>query len=260
MGNRLTAVERRPLAATTVAVTRATDQASSLVEALRGLGAEVVVVPTIAVVDPADGGAALRGSLTGLDRYDWLVVTSTNGADRVVSAIAPQAVVAAGTHLAVIGPGTAEAMATRGFAADLVPDRFVAEGLLEVFPAPPPGGGRVLLAQAAGARPVLGEGLETAGWLVDRVEAYRTVHPPVDRAQARAVVAADVVTFTSASTVSGYVAGVGLDPPPRAVACIGPVTAAAARSQGLEVDVVADPHTIAGLVEAIVSHCAAAET
>ncbi|MFP4511863.1 MAG: uroporphyrinogen-III synthase [Acidimicrobiales bacterium] len=252
-------MERRPLAGTTVAVTRATDQASSLADALRELGSEVVAVPTIAVADAADGGAALRAALSGLDRYDWLVVTSTNGADRVASEVTPQALAATGTRVAVIGPGTAEAMATRGFAVDLVPDRFVAEGLLEVFPTAPPDGGAVLLAQAAGARPVLGEGLEAAGWVVDRVEAYRTVHPPVERARARAAVAADIVTFTSASTVSGYVAGVGLDPPPRAVACIGPVTAAAARSQGLEVDVVADPHTIAGLVDAIVAHCDATQ-
>ena len=244
-------MEGAPLRGTQVVVTRATDQASKLIERLDTLGAEVVAVPTIAVAEPADGGAWLREALDHLDEYDWLVVTSANGAERVALHSAGKDIAPA-IKVGVIGPGTADALARHGIVADLVPDRFVAEGLLEVFPAPPEGGGRVLLAQAAGARPVLAEQMAAMGWQVDRVDAYRTMHPDVDTELADQARSADVVTFTSASTVAGYVAAVGTEPAPRAVVCIGPVTAAAARSAGLDVDAVADPHSIDGLVDAVV--------
>lgn len=244
-------MEGAPLTGARVVVTRATNQASSLVERLGALGAEVVAVPTIAVVEPTDGGEALRATLGCLDEYDWLVVTSANGAEQVVTHLAGMDIPPA-IKVGVIGPGTADALAREGITPDLVPDRFVAEGLLADFPPPPTQGGRVLLAQAAGARPVLADGLAAAGWQVERVEAYRTVHPAVDGELADRARSADVVTFTSASTVTGYVAAVGLAPPPRAVACIGPVTAEAARSAGLQVDAVAEPHTIDGLVDAVV--------
>lgn len=245
-----------PLAGRTVVVTRATAQASTLVDALTGLGAEVVAVPVIAVEDPLDGGAALREAVAGLGAADWLVVTSTNGADRVAAALAATGRTSpAPASVAAIGPGTADALAAAGIEVTLVPERFVAEGLLAVFPPPPAdGGGRVVLAQAAAARPVLRDGLRAAGWRVEAVEAYRTVHPApapdvLDRARA-----ADAITFTSASTVHGYVAAAGADAVPPVVASIGPITSEAARSVGLRVAVEADPHTIPGLVAALAAH------
>lgn len=249
-----------PLAGKTVVVTRATEQASTFVGRLRTLGAEVIAVAAIAVVDPPDDGEALRMALAHLDRYRWLVVTSANGAERVVAAgLTPERLRTVGTRVAAIGPGTARVLAAKGLQPDLVPERFVAEGLLEVFPSPADPDDRVLLAQAAGARAVLAEGLAGAGWQLDRVVAYRTIHPEIDPAVAAEVVAADAVTFTSASTVTGYVAGVGLDPPPRAVVCIGPVTGDAARDAGLRVDVVAEPHTIDGMIDALVDLLGEAE-
>jgi uroporphyrinogen-III synthase len=247
-------VRHRPLTGVRVVVTRATGQASTLTDRLAALGADVVAVPTIAVVEAADRGDALRSRLAHLEGVEWLVVTSANGIEHCLAAAPdlPRRLEVAGTRLAVIGPGTAAAAERQGVHPDLVPERFVAEGLLEVFPAPPPGGGRVLLAQAAGARPVLADGLGVAGWTVEVVEAYRTVHPRVPVDVVDRVRAADVITFTSASTVEGYVIGVGLVPPPSAVACIGPVTAEAARAAGLRVDAVAEPHTIDGLVQAVV--------
>ena len=258
-------MDETPLTGLRIVVTRATDQTSSLVAGLQERGAEVVELPTIAIADPADGGAALQRSLADLSGVDWLVITSANGADRVATVLAhgttegegaaPAGLLRrAGVRLAAIGPGTSRALVAHGLRPDLVPERFVAEGLLEVFPDPPPGGGRVLVAQAAGARPVLADGLRSAGWQVEVVEAYRTVHAPAGPDRVRAAAGADMVTFTSGSTVSGYLAAVGIDPPPRAVACIGPITARAAREAGLTVDVEATEHTVTGLVEAIVSH------
>ena len=134
-----------------------------------------------------------------------------------------------------------------------MPDRFVAEGLVEAFPDPPAGGGRVLLAQAEAARPVLADGLRARGWDVSTVVAYRTVPvtPPPELVQAAA--AADAIAFTSGSTVDGYVRAAGVGAVPSVVVAIGPVTSAAVAAHGLEVAAEADPHSLAGLVEATVA-------
>ncbi|MGH9012242.1 MAG: uroporphyrinogen-III synthase, partial [Acidimicrobiia bacterium] len=151
--------------------------------------------------------------------------------------------------VAAIGPGTAEALAAAGVRADLVPERFVAESLLEAFPDGP---GRVLLPRAAVARDALPAGLTERGWTVDVVEAYRTaIGRPAPEALAAAATA-HAVTFTSSSTVTNYLAVVGDVPVPPVVACIGPITAETARAAGLTVDVVAAEHTIEGLVQALI--------
>jgi uroporphyrinogen III methyltransferase/synthase len=258
--------ENRPLFGRRVVVTRARDQASELVARLRGQGAATVDVPAIEIRDPADAGAALAGAVDGLGDYDWVVLTSPNGARRLLDAVRAagrDARAFAGARLAAIGPGTAEALAAGNLAVDLVPPRFVAESLLEEFPEPPgaPQGrpercGRVLLVRAAVARDVLPAGLEARGWDVDVVEAYRTEQAPLTDEQAAAVAAADVVTFASSSTVTNFLAAMGGRPVPPVVAAIGPVTAATAREHGLAVDVEAEIHTIDGLVEALIEWAA----
>ena len=243
----------RPLFGQTVVVTRPEGQASVLAEQLRAAGAETVVLPVIEIEEPADGGAALTAALDDLGAYDWLVVTSANGARRVLAGL-PDARALGGVSVAAIGPGTAAALADGNIRADLVPDRYVAEGLLEAFPAPPDGGGLVLLARAAVARGTLPEGLRAAGWSVDVVEAYRTVPATPDPAALDAAAAAGIVTFTSSSTVTRFLEVAGRDRVPPLVACIGPVTAATARDAGLTVDVEATDHTVPGLVAALVEH------
>ena len=239
--------ETRPLFGKTVVVTRARAQASSLLASLRELGADTVEIPAIRIEDPSDGGDALRTAVAGLDRYDWVVVTSPNGARRLLAACR-DARTFGSAQVAAIGPGTAAALAAGNVVADLVPERFVAEGLLESFPAGP---GRVLLARAAEARDVLPEGLRELGWEVDVVEAYRTVQGrPTDRELAE-VDGADIVTFTSSSTVRNFLATGATVPP--TVACIGPVTADTAREHGLTVDIEAEVHTIDGLLDALVT-------
>jgi uroporphyrinogen III methyltransferase/synthase len=118
----------------------------------------------------------------------------------------------------------------------------------------------VLLARAAVARDVLPEGLRAKGWHVDVVEAYRTEPVPLDEAAARAVAEAEVVTFTSSSTVTNFLAALAAAPDgppvPPVVAAIGPVTAATAREHGLAVAVEAPVHTIDGLVDALVAWAA----
>jgi uroporphyrinogen III methyltransferase/synthase len=250
--------ERRPLFGRRVVVTRTRDQASQLAVALRAAGAEPVEVPVIEVADPADGGAALAAAAGRLDTYDWVVLTSPNGARRLLEAVAGQGGDArrfGAARIAAIGPGTAASLAVGGLRADLVPERFVAESLLEAFPTGP---GRVLLARAAVARDVLPDGLRAAGWEVDVVDAYRTVPASVTEATAAALVGADVVTFTSSSTVERFVEAFGVDAVPPVVACIGPITAATARDRGLAVDVEAEVHSVDGLVAALVAWAAEA--
>lgn len=245
--------ERRPLFGRRVVVTRAREQASALVAALREQGAAPIELPTIRIAEPEDGGAALVAAARRVRDYDWVVFTSPNGVVRFFEHLR-DARDLGGVQVAAIGPGTAEALARRNVVADLVPERFVAEALLEAFPRPgSTERGRVLLPRAAVARDVLPEGLRSAGWEVDVVEAYRTVAEATTPEQRAAVATADVVTFTSSSTVERFVEAMGgTDAIPPLVACIGPVTAQTARAHGIDVDVVASEHTIPGLVAALV--------
>jgi uroporphyrinogen-III synthase len=233
-----------------VVVTRSVDDAGSLSGKLAAVGFDVVEVPTIAIVGPVDGGAALRDALREPEALAWIVVTSGHGAARVAETLGDRR---GDVKVAVIGPATASAARALGLAVELVPERFVAEGLLEVFPPPTADGGRVVVAQADLARPVLADGLRRQGWDVVAVEAYRTVAAEVSPAAAEAVSGADAVAFTSASTVDNFVAALGRDRVPPLVACIGPVTEEAARRHGLDGIVVASPHTLDGLVLALTS-------
>ncbi|MBL8779251.1 MAG: uroporphyrinogen-III C-methyltransferase [Acidimicrobiales bacterium] len=250
--------ESRPLFGKGVVVTRAREQASALVKALEWAGASTVELAAIEITEPADGGAALRAAsaATAAGKYDWVVLTSVNGATRFLDELR-DARALGGVSVAAIGPGTAGALAARNIVADLLPEEYVAESLLAAFPAPPSDrGGRVLLPRAAVARDVLPEGLRAAGWQVDVVEAYRTVTAAPTAAEREAAATADIITFTASSTVERYLEIKGDDPVPPLVACIGPVTADTARAHGLRVDVVAAEHTIPGLVAALAAHVA----
>ena len=234
-----------------VAVTRAPAQADELTQQLHAAGFAPVVVPVIDIVDAADGGSALRAAaaqLTEPGRYDWVVLTSVNGALRLLAVAPPPPWPA---NVAAIGSATAAQLRDHGVAVALVPDRFVAESLVESFPS---GRGIVLLTRAAVARDVLPDGLRAKGWTVDVVEAYRTVAPAINDRQRREIAACDVVSFTSPSTVHNFVELLGLDAVPPVVACIGPVTAAACREHGIPVHVEAAVHTIRGLVDALTAH------
>ncbi|MCX7619950.1 MAG: uroporphyrinogen-III C-methyltransferase [Acidimicrobiales bacterium] len=247
--------ESKPLFGKRVVVTRARRQASALADRLRIAGADPVEVPVIEIVDPPDGGAALRTAAQSLARgkFSWLVVTSENGAQRILAAL-HDARDLGNVKVAAIGPGTAAALHAGNIKADLIPDRFVAEAFVEAFPPPAHTGERVLIARATVARDVLPEGLRSKGYDVEVVEAYQTVAVSFDEEAAARLRSADAVTFTSSSTVERFVESFGAEALPPVVACIGPVTAATARSFGITVDVEAEVHTIDGLVEALVQH------
>ena len=255
-----------PLAGMRVVVTRAPAQAAVLEAALAGAGATVVALPVVAIVDPPDGGEALRAAAARVASFDWVVFTSANAVERFVPLLRDGRSLGQ-ARLAVVGAVTARALAAHHLVADLVPEVETAEGLVAAMPAavPPgagtasgPASGTVLFPRAAEGRPVVAAGLREKGWDVIEVEAYRTV--PATAADGAtddaldAASAAHAITFTSPSTVTAYAALAAGRPRPAVVACIGPVTAEAARGEGFTVDVVAADHSAAGLVAALSAH------
>ena len=242
-------LERRPLHGRTIAVTRARPQASALAARLRELGAAVVEAPAIRT-------RPLASELPDLARYDLICVTSPNGAHALFELLDRAELDAralAGRSVAAIGPGTARALAEHGVRADVVPDRSVAEGLVEALAGNAVR--RALVVRAREGRDVLPDALRARGAEVDVLAVYETVAEPIEEATARAAAQADYVTFTSASTVRHFLAAaVALDGP--RVASIGPATSDALRAAGLEPDLEADPHTPDGLVAALVADAA----
>ncbi len=259
---------RLPLYGRRVLVTRARSQADRMVSRLRALGAEPIVAPAIAFEPPSEPGRMVE-AVSSLARYGCIVFTSANGVERLWAEVRRQGKDArafSGAMLAAIGPGTATALEACGVSADLVPSvhkgEDLAEALLASFGAARP---RVLLARAEVARDVVPDTLRAAGCEVDVVPVYRTVPPAPEAYHAIATMLAegalDCVTFTSTSTVDNVCDALG---PDRAasllastcVASIGPITTASAERRGLRVDVSAEPHTIEGLIEALVAHLA----
>jgi len=240
-------LESRPLFGRTVAVTRARAQASALAQRLRALGATVVEAPTIRI-EP------IPASKPELTAYDLVAVTSPNGAERLLELLR-DARELAGITVAAIGPGTARALRERGVEPDVVPERAVAEGLVEALRDVPIT--RALIARAAEGRDVLPDALREHGAEVDVLALYETVAEPLDAATREAAARADYLLFTSASSVRFYAhaAGDGALTGPRLLS-IGPATSAELREHGAEPDLEADPHTPDGLVEALLRDAA----
>jgi uroporphyrinogen-III synthase len=240
---------KRTLAGRALVVTRPEEQAGELVDLLEARGALTIRAPAIEIT-PARAGVLDRAAKEIADgRFAWIVLTSSAGVEALANALAERRVAPTdvAASIAAIGEGTAEALRARGYEPALVPRTFTTEALGTALPR---GNGTVLLARADIAPPELDEAVAAKGWRVERIDAYRTRRvrslPPAAVQVLRAG-GADALTFTSASTVEGFVAAAGPLELPRAV-CIGPVTARAAREHGLRVAGVASPHTIEGLV------------
>jgi uroporphyrinogen III methyltransferase/synthase len=249
--------DRRPLFGKAILVTRARDQAGELSERLRALGAIPVEAPAISTAPAPRGRLDRSVQQAAAGEYEWVVFTSPNGVRYWFERAREVGFDARGlrAQVAAIGPGTAGALAQRGIVANLVPKRFTSEALAKAFPR---GTGKVLLARTDIAPPGLKEAVEAKGWTVKEVVAYRTLRVRSLPAEARALLKAgriDALAFTSASTVDGFVRMAGTIPnagPRPKVVAIGPATAEAAAGAGLRPDAVARPHTLDGLVRAIV--------
>jgi uroporphyrinogen III methyltransferase/synthase len=257
-------LERRPLHGRRVVVTRARAQASGLAATLRSLGAEVVELPAIRI-EPRIEGEEVRRAVEAIREYSLVCVTSPNGAHLLFEALASagksgpdggaaDARALAGATVAAIGPGTARALAEHGIAADVVPERFVAEALVEALAGVRVEGRRVLVARAAEARDVLPDSLRERGAEVDVVPLYETVREQPNEEAVEAAQGADYVTFTSSSTVTNLTEALGERFPRQArIVSIGPITSEAVRAAGLEVGVEAERHDVDGLLAALLA-------
>ena len=239
----------KTLAGRTVLVTRPRPEADAFATMLRRRGARTIVAPGIELAPLRS--AALTKALAELSdgAFAWVTLTSPRTVQVLAEHLRPREVRAG---VAAVGEGTAEAF--RRWArrdADLVPKTFTTEGLARAFPR---GRGRVLTPRTDVAPEGLEDALERKGWRATRVDAYRTRLAPRLPLEARVALQrgeVDAVTFTSASTVRGFVGALGAVRGNPSVVCIGPVTAREARAHGLRVHAVASPHTIEGLVAAV---------
>jgi uroporphyrinogen-III synthase len=244
-----------PLTGLRIVVTRAAHQAEELAGPLRALGAEVLLVPMIGIAPPADP-APLRKAAASSDAYDWIVFSSVNAVTAFADNLSPPRVGRA--NVAAVGPATREAAERLGFNVRVVPEKYVAESLIEALGSEDLQGKRILMPAAAVTRDVIPTALKKLGAQVEVVEAYRNVIPSEAPHQAAEVFRApfpDWVTFASSSAVENTISLVGVATIGHMrIATIGPVTLASARKHGLEQIVEADPHTIEGLVGSIVRH------
>ena len=239
----------KPLAGRTVLVTRPRPEAEALARVLERRGATAIVAPAIELVPVRS--AALTRALAELEdgAFVWVTLTSPRTVDVLAEHLTPGRLRA---KVAAVGDGTAERF--RRWSRrdpDLVPKAFTTTALSRAFPK---GSGRVLTPRADVAPEGLEDALTRKGWSPTRVDAYRTRMPRSLPAEARAALRSgdvDAVTFTSASTVRGFVRAVSVVKGNPKVVCIGPVTAREAREHGLRVHAVADPHTVDGLVAAV---------
>ncbi len=263
---RLAWFEHLPLHGKRVCVTRPRGAEEKLGRALEDLGAEVLRLPTIEIV-PA-GEAELRAGLMGLARCAWVVLTSAHGVSTLFDTLAREGLDAralAGKRVAAVGSATSAALAARGIRADLVPETFTGDALLEEMLAGSARGQVFVLWRAAGAREALADGLREAGCEVNEVAAYEAVMPSeVDAALVGEIRARppSAVLFSSGSTAVNFVKIIGEAGARRIAAesafvSIGPVTSEALGALGLPVTREASVHTSEGLLAATVDALAA---
>lgn len=249
----------RSLSGLRILVGRARHQAGALSSGLRELGAQIIEIPFIEIRKPRSY-KPLDSALRKLQEYDWLILTSVNGVEAVWQRLHQLRLTKKQLkHLkiAAIGPATKKAIEKRGVKVNVVPEKYVAESVVESL-RDQVAGKRVLLARAKVARDVIPRELRKLGGNVDVVEAYETVIPQTSRTRLRTILKdskrrPDVITFTSSSTVRNFVTLLGKKSLPEGVrlASIGPVTSSTLRELGLPVDIEASEYTIPGLIKAL---------
>ncbi len=250
--------EDRPLFGKKIVVTRTRQQASVLSKQLALSGADVIELPTIKIIEPQN--PMLLGELVqDCHTYDWLIFTSPNGVDAfftMFDKLYNDTRSIGGVRIACIGPGTADKVKARHLAVDLMPEKnFVAEGLIKAFKDHQDMENvKVLWVRADETREIIANELTGMGAIVDEAIAYRTVAEKEGNLEALARLkaeGADMITFTSASTVEHFLHLKVALPEGCKIASIGPVTSAAIKAHGLNVDLEAKQNTIPGLVAAV---------
>lgn len=256
-------VERdKPLAGKRILVTRPREEVGRLADGLRALGADPWEFPLIEILPPQDW-SPLDSALGRLGSFGWVIFTSANGVRFFFARrqeLGLNSPLPVSLRWGAIGPATARALAENGIRVDFVPTRYIAEAIVEEIGEIR--GQRILLPRAEGARPVLAEGLRAQEAEVEEVPAYRTL-PKADISPLIHAIKEgrmDMITLTSPSAVRSLVERLGSEPAKAlgeiAIVCIGPITAQAAQELGINVDLVAEEHTVEGLLKALVSFAA----
>lgn len=234
-----------------IVVTRAAHQAEELAAPLRALGAEVVVLPMVAISPPEDRTVLIEAGRHA-DEYDWIIFSSANAVEALAAEVnAPL------THakIAVVGPATRDAAEQHGFRVSLIPERYTGEALAGAFADHDLLGNRVLIPRADIGRDVVASKLRELGANVDEIEAYRNTLPESSIILANEIFRdpfPDWILFASPSAVQNLAKVCSIEILRRVkLASIGPVTSAAITQLSLTVDAEADPHTIDGLVRAV---------
>lgn len=234
-----------------IVVTRTRQQASKLSMQLENLGAEVLEFPSIKIAAPSDNFKSLDAAISDIKNFAWIIFTSANGVENFFERLRTfklDARALSHSKIAVIGSATAEKLSNFGIIADIIPEKFCAESLLDALKNSV-AGKNILIARAEVAREILPRELSNFGANVTIAAAYKTV--PTDAAKIN-FAEVDLVTFTSSSTVENFVAVVGIDTLKKIKsAAIGPITAQTLKNFGVTADIVAKEFTIAGLVDAV---------
>ena len=254
--------DTKPLFGKGVVITRPERQADDLARLLAAQGANPIAFPTISITQPADW-SELDRALSQLESYNWMIFTSANGVHFFFERLRQKGMDIRdlkGIKIGCIGPATARQIEDRGIRVDLVPEEFIAEGLLKSFASMNLSGKKILIPRASRARDILPEGLKNQGASVDVVTAYQTIQSGRKKEELSAYIDAgevDVITFTSSSTVTNFVEIMGegfMLPAHVKIACIGPVTAATAEKAGFRVDIRQEEYTMEGLVQSLVNY------
>ena len=235
-----------------IVVTRTREQASKLSTQLENLGAEVLEFPTIKITAPSDNFKSLDAAISDIKNFDWIIFTSANGVEKFFERLKffkLDARALSNAKIAVIGSATAEKLSNFGILADLIPEKFCAESLIDALKNSV-AGKNILIARAEVAREILPLELENFGANVTSAAAYKTI--PANNAEKINFAEVDLITFTSSSTVENFVKAAGIEPLQKiTTAAIGTITAQTLKNFGVNTDIIAKEFTIAGLVEAI---------
>lgn len=254
--------ESKPLFGKGIVITRPPRQADELARLLIREGAQPVFFPTVEIMPPS-GWAKLDAAFDQLEKYNWIIFTSANGVHFFFARLADKGMDIRdlrGIKICCIGPATARQIESRGIRVDLMPEEFIAEGILKSFAGIDLSGKKILIPRAAMARDVLPVGLRQLGAEVDLAATYQTVNSGRKKEDLAGLISdnkVDIITFTSSSTVTNFVEIMGADyrmPSHIRIACIGPVAAATARKAGFRVDISQEEYTIEGLVHSLVQY------
>ena len=243
----------QPLAGVRIVVTRAVHQAEELAGPLRTLGADVILLPTIAIAPPEDS-APLREAAARCNRYDWIIFTSVNAVEAFAAELSQ--ISSCQARIATVGAATAQAAERYGFPVSLTPEKYIAESLVEAFAQYQLKNCRILIPSAAVTRDIVPGELRKLGAQVDVVEAYRNIPPPETAQKAAGIFREpypDWVLFASSSAAENLIALIGPEPLRNvSIGTIGPATSQTVTKAGLIVTTEASVHSVPGLMNAIV--------